>query len=295
MKLNSFFAALAKPIASAIVPATLFSCSAPKYVYSPPTANLLKIENKKDINMAINYASADNAAVFGNDKRSSSGADLQAVFAAGKRVVIRVDGYTKSERNRAEFKSNLNIPEEKNIYKKNGMSVAAGIYNFSKTKDVSVFQLAGGIGFGRTSFISYNSSYAGSQNYYSADYVRFFVQPSAVIRISEYYTGTIANTFSQMNYKRIRTDLSNIKDEPLGYIGTKPSFFSELALQNEFGFPKLKGIRFQAQLGFSKLLTKFSSGGQASFPPDYYDYHNTWFAAGVVADISRLLIKKQAK
>jgi hypothetical protein len=285
MKSASSFTGCVILLICTALPVMLLSCSAPKYVYSPATANLLQIENRKDVKVAVNYATADNGSVVGKDNRKSAGADVQAAFAAGKRIVIRVDAYTKSEQNQTALENDLGIPEEKNIYKKRGMSVAAGVYNFSKDKEASMFQLNGGIGFGKTSFVSYYNSYPGAKGYYAANYVRFFLQPAVVIRLSENYTGTIANTFSLMNYKSIRTDISNIKNEPLGLIGTKPSFFSEFMLQNEFGFRELRGIRFQAQLGISTLLTKFHS--------QQYDYHKVWLAMGVVADVNMLLRKNK--
>lgn len=283
MKSTSSFTGCVKLLICTAWPAMLFSCSAPKYVYSPATANLLQIENRKDLKAAVNYATADNGSVAGKDNRKSSGIDVQAAFAAGKRIAVRVDAYTKSEQNQTALKNDLGIPAEKNIYKKRGMSVAAGIYNFSKDKDASGFQLNGGMGFGKTSFVSYHNSYPGAKGYYGANYVRFFLQPVVVIRLSENYTGTMANTFSLMNYKSIQTDISDIKSEPPGLIGTKPSFFSEFILQNEFGFGELRVIRFQAQLGISTLLTKFHS--------QQYDYHKVWLALGVVADVNKLLRK----
>jgi len=289
--LTLYFTWMIRTVACTALPVLLFSCTAPKYVYSPSTANLLSIAKKGDAKLALNYSTAGNAFIFGGANTKSNGGELQAAVAAGNKIVIRGSAYIKKEHNQTLLEDTFNTPWESNSYRKRGAELSVGIYNFSKSKAASVFQLNGGIGFGKSSFTTMENEQNSPLQSYSVDYIKAFMQPAAIIKVSENYKITLGNTFSLMSYKNVKTDLKDIKEEALGYIDSKPGFFSEFIFQNEFEFAGLSGISFQVQFGTSSLLTSFSSEAGTTLNTNKYAYHKAWSAIGIAANFGRIFRK----
>ena len=132
-------------------------------------------------------------------------------------------------------------------------------------------------------------------NNYSVNYSRFFLQPSLNFKPSSNYTISLGTKFSLINYSRPRTDYSRINEEALGYIDTKPSFFIDYVLNNEFGFKGLRGVKFQVQQGLTNLRTTFEPDPNFVYSYKKYYYNSAWFSAGVIADINLLFSKNQVE
>jgi hypothetical protein len=264
----------------------LFSCTIPKNVYSPATANLLVLEKKNDIKIATNV-SKSSLFLIKDSRHSTFGIDIQAGYAISKKVGFKADVYKKWESNQSALQYN-ELPKYVNTYEKKGIEISGGIFNFSKNGNQSVVQVFGGAGAGSTSFKSSHNADIPERNYHSMEYVKFFIQPSLTFKPKKNYWLSIATRLSSIQFENISTDFPDLSNEPLGYIDTKPSLYADLIIQNEFGFNQLKGIRFQVQHGRTHLFTKFSSTKTNGFKDYKYDYNDSWFALGLIVNLKEV-------
>ncbi len=269
------------------------SCVLRKNVYSPTSINVLQADEKNDVKVALNYSTAGQFLFFNSERRSSNGIDLQTLFAVTPRMALKLDGYSKGERNsRNNFLDSTDVNSFID-YRKRNIELSAGIYNFSKDKKYSIFQLYGGIGLGTTSFNGvFDATNSLQKNNYSAEFIKYFIQPSVSIRGGSNYTFTIGSRLNLLNFKNIETDYPDIENEILGYIDNKPSFFMDLMINNEFGFKSLSGIKFQTQLGSTLLFTQFTDLSSSLAYRGQYDYNSIWFNLGAIADLNTLFKKK---
>lgn len=268
---------------------TFSACTPSKYVYTPATANLLFLENKNDLKAAVNFVKSGNIIGLSGDIRQSHGIDIQGAYAVNEKAAIKLTAYTKQESNESVF-AYQNQPPNKVNYKKQGMEISGGLYNFSGKKAKDRFQLFAGAGGGKFSLNENRFNGNTNDNYYhNMNYFKAFIQPTLSLKSSPNYKVTLATAVSLIKYSGIRTNYKDLADEPLGYIDTKPSIFIDFVLQNEFGFRGLKGIKFQWQAGVTNLLTAFPVPGTMAFYNYKYDYNKVWLAVGVVANFKTLL------
>lgn len=269
----------------------LSACTANKYVYSPVTANLLQLEEKKDVKLAANYSAAGDLSGGGTQNQTRNGLDIQSAFAVSDKIALKLDGFYKWESN--ESTNNGTNSEMINInYKKRGVELSGGYYNLSDKKMISKFSLYLGLGLGKLDLRELNVNISSANYFHSMSYAKLFFQPSFSIRVNKNYTTTLAVKLSSLKYYNIKTDYPDLSQEPLGFIDKKLSYFGDFIFQNEFGFSKLKGFRFQTQLGVTKLYTRFPSTSNSLFRINHYDYNNGWFMIGVIADMKKILLKK---
>jgi len=262
----------------------LYSCTTSKYAYTPSTANLLQLEQKGDFKAAINYSTAS-APASGERRKSSNGVDLQTAYAMSKKIVIKVDAYTKAERNETTAGQN-GVANEAIKYKKKGIELSLGCRNFSNSKDRTPFQAFAGAGTGNFSFTGrYNNG--DPNNHHSMDYFKTFIQPSYTFFVSKNYDLTLAGKINMLQFYNVATDYPDLSATPLGNIDTKPNYYLDFVMQHQFGFKELAGLQFQVQLGITSLATSFSSA-QHNFENEKYDYNNVWFAAGFILDPRKL-------
>ena len=271
---------------------TAFSaCTTAKYVYTPATANLLLLEKKNDIKAAVNYVQAGTILGLNNGSRESHGADIQGAYAINDKIGVKVSAYTKKEYNEADF-SYANDPKDMVNYKKNGIEISGGLYDFSGKKAKNRFHLFGGAGTGRFSF-SENRFNGITRDLYhhNMSYLKLFLQPALILNATGRYTVTLSTVPSLVKYYNVRTNYTDLSDEPLGYIETKPSIFVDFVLQNEFSFNGLRGFSFQWQAGLTDLLTRFPTSPSSGFSNEKYDYNKGWLAVGIIANFNTLLSK----
>ncbi len=258
----------------------LYSCTTAKFAYTPSTANLLQLDKKRDFRAAVNYASSSASPVIERNK-SSRGLDLQTAFAMSKKIVVKLDAYTKAERNGTVATQN-GVPNELVKYKKKGIELSLGCRNFSNSKDRTPFQAFAGVGTGKFSFSSMYSN-GDPNNHHSMDYLKIFLQPSYTFFATENYDLTFASKINMLQFKNVVTDYPNLSETPLGYIDSKPNYYIDFIMQHQFGFKELAGLQFQLQFGVTTLTTSFSAA-QQNFLKQKYDYNNLWFAAGLILD-----------
>lgn len=268
----------------------LFSCNIPRYVYTPASANLLHIEEKADVKVAANFASAGELIPGDLEKDVSRGIDVQAAAAITKRLAIRADAYQKWERNQSVLNINNNQVYEQIVYRKKGAGVSIGCYNFSKNKASSAFQLYAGYGTGYSYFKRVDNGNSPAVNNYAVDFNTFFLQPEITAKAKKVYSATLTLKFLLVNYKNIRTDFPDIGTQVLGDIDQKNSFFTDFVVQHRFVFKSLP-IQFHLQHGVTGLNTRFTSKQYTDNTSVKYDYRVAWLAFGVAADINSLFKK----
>ncbi len=266
----------------------LTSCvSSSKYIYTPSTPNLLLLEEKNSAKIAINYATSSTTNNLEADNKKSNGVDVQTAYAITKNVGLKFDFYNKWEFNQPFYTTNQFSTIN---YKKHGFEISTGIYNFTKNPGYSGFQLYAG--FGKGKFLL-NETSSTNKNYFNMDYQKFFVQPSFTLKASAHYNFTFAARLNAINYKNLTTNYSNLANDVLGYIQTKTSIFTDFIIQNEFCFKKAAAVKFQIQLGTTRLHTYFSSVSTATVQHQQYLYNNNWASFGVITDIQKLTTKKK--
>ncbi len=269
----------------------LSSCTAYKYVYSPTSANLLQVEKRGDVKMACNYAAVVDLISGLTQNQIRNGIDVQSIYAISNRSAVKLDFYRKWESNESAKNAVTNEIDKIN-YKKTGVEFGYGKFSLSKTSTENRLQLFGGLGFGKLDLFQNSNSQSNLIFYHSMNYSKLFLQPSFSLKLSKNYTASICTKLSAVKYFNVSTNFPSLDVEPLGYIDTKPSFFGDFIFQNEFGFNELVGLRFQTQLGFTKLFTRFPSSTITFFNVSKYDYNNAWINLGVIGDINVLFHKK---
>jgi hypothetical protein len=269
----------------------LNACNANKYVYSPSTANLLKLEEKNDVKVAVNYSTVGSLTPNSSQNKHSNGIDVQSAYAVNNKIALKFDAYSKSENNQSGLIND--VIRQKITYQKRGIELSGGYYNLKQKDNITSFQALFGMALGKSSFKEINNGTVIVKNYfYDINFNKFFIQPAVNFKVSNNYTITLATKFSLVSYYNAKTNYPDLSKEALGYIETKPSFFWDFIVQNEFGFKGLNGIHFQTQIGSTTLSSNFNIPNATETYKSKYEYNNVWFMIGAVADIRKLLNKK---
>ena len=263
----------------------LASCYANKYVYTPSTANLLTPTKKGNVQVAVNYSSAASSFNGLREGQHSNGLDLQTAAAVSNKIAVKADYYTKKE-NSYFKKIDSSTLENYVSYKKSGFEISGGFYNISKNNNKTNLQLFAGFGTGKL-FLNETKRENLPVNYYhQMQYNKFYLQPSLSINDPNFSIG-VATRFSLVFYKNIETNIPYIKEESLGYIDSKPSFFGDLIVHSQFGFKGLNIFKFQIQAGIYKLFTQ-DFAARNSLLDIKYHFNNKWIALGVITDMSKI-------
>jgi hypothetical protein len=239
----------------------LFSCYTPRYVYSPSAHNIPVFEKKGDSKLAANY-SFNLAANTVKDsvpvKAKSRGYDLQAAYAFTNHFAMQVNHFHRTERNTGDFDAAIRDSVVIN-YKRNMTEIGAGYFHLLNNSR-SVFQVFGGIGFGKFSFTDNGRNFNGPlrTRYHNMSVTKLFIQPSFTVRGDNALAASFSSRFSVIYFKNIRTDytageLNNYKLDSLSY---SPRAFWEPAVVNTFGFKKLPGLQIEVQAGFAFLISR---------------------------------------
>jgi hypothetical protein len=268
---------------------SISACTANKYVYSPISSNGLLLDSAKDLKAAINYAAAGNINTT-SQRQVSNGLDIQTAYAINNKIGIKLDGSLKQESNEFNYNNNstTNTQKDEIKYKKAGVEVSLGFYNSNKKNQKSGLQVFGGVGMGKLELKGMYSATPSTIFFHTMNYSKIFIQANPTLWSSKNYSFTFITKLSVIKYYNIQTNYTDLDKEPLGYIGSKPSVFGDIAFQNEFGFNPLKGIKFQTQLGLTKLFSRFPLSTNRTFNTGKYDYNNAWFNIGAIANIRQL-------
>lgn len=263
------------------------SCYTPRYVYSPSAHNVPVLSKKGDSKLAINYAvnpltnSSDNTS---GSKAKGHGIDVQFAQALSGHWAIMVNCFNRTERNSGDFDSGNRDSVTIN-YKRRLVEIGAGYYHILGDNKQAVFQVFGGIGFGKSDFTdegrNFNSLYR--TRFHNMNLIKLFIQPAFMLRSKNNFAASFSSRNSLIFFKNIRTDYNTneLNNYKLDSLSISPRLFWEPAVVNTFGFKQLPGVQFEFQLGFAFLVSS-----------RFVDYRSFNFSTGILVDLPVLLRKK---
>ncbi|MCP9752662.1 hypothetical protein [Ferruginibacter sp. HRS2-29] len=262
------------------------SCYSPRYVYSPAAHNVPVLTAKKDSKLGINYSTnIAQRARNSEDNHASTGAgiDVQGAYAFSKHMAVQAAYYWRKEMNEGNFTFTA-VDNSILRYRRNLTEAGLGYYTKMNDSGTSWFQLFGGMGVGDFRFT--DKPIPGSANtnefFYKTKLTKFYIQPVVMVLYDKSISLSFSSRFSFLKFHHVRTDYSSteLNNYKLDSITHRPVIFWEPAFVNSFEFKKLKGVKFEYQLGLSLLMSK-----------SFVDARAFNFSAGAFVDIPKMLRK----
>lgn len=264
----------------------LASCYTPRYVYSPAAHNVPVLTAKGDSKLGINYSTNIAQKAKNSDKTFDSkgaGIDVQGVYAISKNLAVQASYYWRSERNEGNYLFNA-TDESVLRYRRNLTEAGIGYYSKIDSRGISWFQIFGGIGMGDFKFTDkpISNSVNTSEFFYKTSVTKYYLQPAVMILYNKLISISFSSRFSLLKFHNVRTDYSStqLNNYKLDSLTHRPVIFWEPAVVNSFEFKKLKGVKFEYQLGLSLLTSK-----------SFVDARAFNFSAGIFVDIPKMLKK----
>ncbi len=259
------------------------ACYTPRYMYSPPATNVPLLEKKGDSRVAALYA----AGAVGTGGQANTdfyyrGFDVQLALAVTNHATVLFNQSNRYEKNAGDFDGLIDSAVV--VYKRSMTEIGGGY--FARLAGGSAgMQLLGGMGAGKFTLADNGLDVNGQpyNRFYEARVIKLFFQPAFCVHPSPYFTTGFASRISVLFFNRIRTDYTTAEQTAFLLDGLEQDarVFWEPAIVNSFTFKRLKGLRFEAQVGFASLLSK-----------RFVDYRSFNFAAGVSIDWRRLATRK---
>lgn len=269
----------------------LSACYTPRYVYSPSAHNVPVITKKGDSKLAFNYSLnlSDNSPENNNSNSNArgNGFDLQAAQALSDHWAIMVNYFNRTERNSGDYVAGRRDSVTIN-YKRHLTEIGAGYYHSLTNNQQAVFQVFGGIGFGKSDFTdegrNFNSLYR--TRFHNMNIIKLFIQPAFMIRSKNNFSASFSSRNSLVFFKNIQTDYNatELNNYKLDSLTISPRLFWEPCVVNTFGFKKFPGLQFEFQLGFAFLVSR-----------RFVDYRSFNFSTGILFDLPKLLKKKTSE
>jgi len=264
----------------------LASCYTPRYVYSPAAHNVPVLTAKGDSKLGINYSTNIAQKAKNSDKTFDSkgaGIDVQGAYAISKNLAVQASYYWRSERNEGNYL--FNATDESILrYRRNLTEAGLGYYSKIDGRGISWFQIFGGIGMGDFKFTDkpIPNSINASEFFYKTSVTKYYLQPAVMILYNKLISISFSSRFSLLKFHNVRTDYSStqLNNYKLDSLTHRPVVFWEPAVINSFEFKKLKGVKFEYQLGLSLLTSK-----------SFVDARAFNFSAGIFVDIPKMLKK----
>jgi len=264
----------------------LASCYTPRYVYSPAAHNVPVLAAKGDSKLGMNYSTNIAQKAKNPDKTFDSkgaGIDVQGAYAISKNLAVQASYYWRSERNEGNYLFNA-TDESVLRYRRNLTEAGIGFYSKIDSRGISWFQIFGGIGMGDFKFTDkpIPNSINTSEFFYKTSATKFYLQPAVMILYNKLISISFSSRFSLLKFHNVRTDYSStqLNNYKLDSLTHRPVVFWEPAVVNSFEFKKLKGVKFEYQLGLSLLTSK-----------SFVDARAFNFSAGIFVDIPKILKK----
>lgn len=214
-------------------------------------------------------------------ERAGNQMDLmhRGFYALSSRFAIGVATYKKWEENKSAVQ---NFPSGYH-YRKSGTELSLGVYNFSKSEERSVFQLFGGVGFGKGSIVGFYSDSSSYRESHFSKNNKYFLQPTLSIKAGERTFIVLATRLNVVHFSNIESNIQDPKRDGLIFLGQKNSIFQDFILNETFSFKKPAGLGIQFQQGITSLYTRFHDDANIN---TNYQYNNLWFSAGIVWELS---------
>lgn len=277
MKTNVLFAGLWMLVFSA--------CYTPRFVNSPTAHNVPVLAEKNDSKLSFNYSTnADTRST--NDqysRNSTNGFDIQGAYALTNNIGVQGSYFSRNETTNGGGADDDFFDKSFIDYKRDFFEFGAGYFTPIDQKGKMLFQVFGGVGFGRFTFTDNgkDKSQVAYSRFHNADVTKIYVEPALTFRSkNEIFAASLSTRFSFAKFRNVQTNYTAPERQffKLDSINRYTSVFFEPAFVNSYGFNKLPGLRIEYQLGLSLLMSR-----------QIMDYRRFNFSVGLVFDIPKLI------
>jgi hypothetical protein len=261
-----------KSIACIVGIALCWSCTSPRYVYTPSAVNNPFLTEKGDGEINAMYSTSTSDGESGTTGSSVNGLDLMGSYALSNHFGVQAHYFYRGEKDTYS----LSWPNE-NLdgtlkYKRNEFELGlGGFLPLDKSKS-AIFTVWAGAGFGGSkmdeSGVTVNGG--GKAGYFDYKTTRLFFQPSFNFIVSEHFKAGIVAKFSSIRFSSVNTSFNGLElvDRALDNLEDNHMSVTEAGYNISFGFKGFKNVLFTHQLTFAG-----SSG--------YYDIRPLNFSIGV--------------
>ena len=223
----------------------LSSCTTYRYIYAASPANSPYFNEKGQSKLAGYYSNN----IGGSQMRGyAEGFDIHGAYAIGNHWALTAGYFNRKEED--SNINNYNIPFASSAirYKRNLLGVGAGYFIAVNPAKTITFNLYGGMDFGKFSFTE-NGLENGipGERFHNSNITKWFFQPSVNFMPGKYFRASLIFKKSFVHYGGITT---NYTADELAYysldaIANKTVFFSEPALDMQFGVPPVHWLKFE--------------------------------------------------
>lgn len=257
----------------------LYSCTTPRYAYSPSAQNVPVLTKKGDA-QAGGYYSTN---FVGEEKRDgqlidnrSRGTDLQAAAAITDHFAVQAGYFYRWEKTTGGSDS-VTVR-----YKRNLTELGIGYFLPVNNNQNVIFQIFVGAGLGKFSFTDVGRT---NNNFHEANITKVYIQPAFLFKTKGSFTSSIGMRASILNYSRIKTNYSasQLDDYRLDSLNSRGKIFFEPGFTGNFGLKGVPALRFSFHGGFSFLLSRH-----------FFDYRFVNLSAGTWIDIGSLFRKSKS-
>jgi len=233
-----------------------YSCSSPRYIYTPSAPNNPYFNGKGQSKLAASYSGGmSRGSSIAALKPQNRGFDIQAAYSINKNWAITAGYFNRKERDiYPMFTSNF-FDSSIVTYQRHITDLGGGYYFPIDSRKNLYINLFGGIGFGKFALKDRGTDKSGFfyNRYHNSQVTKWFLQTSLNTFAGNYFRASFIGKFSFIHYGSIATSYSN---EELQYfyldkIRNKTIFYFEPAFNMQVGFRGLDWLKLEGCLHFS--------------------------------------------
>jgi hypothetical protein len=230
-----------------------YSCTAPRYIYSPSPPNNPYLKEKGESKLAVYYSSGGD-----DNKRTghkNNGIDLQAAYAVSNNWALTAGFFERKEKD-IYSPGRYNFFDSSVLDYKRRITDFGGGYFISLDKRKSVFfNVYSGVGFGKFSFTDFGVDKSGFnyKRFHNSTITKWFIQPSINSFVGNYFRASFIAKFSFIHYGNISTSYTSNELQYffLDKIRNKTISYFEPAFNMQFGIPAIDWIKIDGGFTFS--------------------------------------------
>ena len=277
--------------------ACCYSCgiTTPKYLFAPNTPNVFCTKKKKDMLVAVNFASTYPGESTADGTLKSNGIDIQTAYAISNSFAIKCDLFAKAELD----ESNRTEQDEyyyKLNYKRKGIEIS-GAYNILVgTKKKNSININTGIGIGSDAFSGRYVQETSANRYFNAKQFKWFIMPVLNVQLADNYAIIIAYRVSVLRFNSINTNDKELRTGLFSEIDKQNSVFASSLIDNQFGFNKLKGIKFRIGVGTNLMMNNLNYQNPNNIllrNREQYLYHTKYVTLGTILNLQTMFKKNK--
>jgi len=258
----------------------MFSCYAPRYVYSPSTQNIPLLHKKNDLEFSGFYVGSINA--LKEKGNSINGFDLHGAWAVSNHFAVMLNESFRWEKNGG---NDSFFPGDSSLlkYKRNFTEFGAGYFTPGAYNEKMQFQLFGGMAFGASDISDdYISNGVHTDKYHNSNVTKIFIQPAVIYNLGKHFSTALASRFTEVIFTHIHTNYTpeELDNYILDSLKVSPVFFWEPAASYTFSFKKFP-VKLRIQGSISILLNH-----------RFVEHRTGNLAVGIIADFAKKRIRR---